>query len=112
MSAQKKPRKSRRKPTLLTPANKSCHSIIMVRVHYEREARKQLDRLPLAIKGRVLRLVERLGQWPEVSGAKPLSGQLAGHYRMRTGDYRLQFRIEAGEVVIEKIGHRDRFYEE
>src|SRR5436305_279135 len=29
---------------------------------------------------------------PRVSGAKPLRGRLAGKYRLRTGDYRLQFR--------------------
>jgi mRNA-degrading endonuclease RelE of RelBE toxin-antitoxin system len=46
-----------------------------------------------------------------VSGAKPLCGGLAGHYRVRTGDYRLQFHVEGEEVVIERIGHRDGFYE-
>jgi mRNA-degrading endonuclease RelE of RelBE toxin-antitoxin system len=31
---------------------------------------------------------------------------------MPTGDYRVQFRV-AGEVVtIERVGHRDGFYEE
>lgn len=58
------------------------------------------------------KLLLRLEGWPDASGAKPLRGKLAGRYRMRTGDYRLQFRIEKGEVVVEKIGHRDRFYEE
>jgi mRNA-degrading endonuclease RelE of RelBE toxin-antitoxin system len=47
-----------------------------------------------------------------VSGAKPLSGPLAGHYRLRTGDYHLQFRAEGENVIVEKIGHRDRFYED
>ena len=70
----------------------------------------QIERLPLPIKIRVLRLVERLKDWPAVSGAKPLRGSLAGHYRLRTGDYRLQFRVAGDEIVIEKVGHRDRFY--
>jgi hypothetical protein len=30
---------------------------------------------------------------------------------MRTGDYRVQFRLEGGTVV-ERIGHRDGFYED
>jgi mRNA-degrading endonuclease RelE of RelBE toxin-antitoxin system len=56
------------------------------------------------------RLLVRLEQWPDVSGAKPLGGELAGRYRLRTGDYRVQFHV-AGEVVtVEKIGHRDGFY--
>ena len=76
-----------------------------------RDAREQADELPGAIAERMARLVERLEGWPEVSGAKPLSGDLAGHWRLRTGDYRLQFRVEGETVVVEKIGHRDKFYE-
>jgi hypothetical protein len=71
-----------------------------------------------------------------VSGVKRLAGGLAGHYRLRTGDYRLQFFVQETKrkiaekkmvrgkellverqftdhvVVVDKIGHRDGFYEE
>ncbi|MBI5759049.1 MAG: type II toxin-antitoxin system RelE/ParE family toxin [Planctomycetales bacterium] len=47
-----------------------------------------------------------------MSGAKPLSGHLAGHFRIRTGDYRVQFRVEGPTVIVERIGHRDGFYKE
>jgi mRNA-degrading endonuclease RelE of RelBE toxin-antitoxin system len=47
-----------------------------------------------------------------VSGAKPLRGALAGYYRLRTGDYRLQFHVAGETVLVEKIGHRDGFYED
>jgi mRNA-degrading endonuclease RelE of RelBE toxin-antitoxin system len=69
-----------------------------------------VERLPAPIKVRVLRLLERLKNWPAVSGAKPLRAGLAGHYRLRTGDYRLQFRVAGKEIIVEKVGHRDRFY--
>jgi mRNA-degrading endonuclease RelE of RelBE toxin-antitoxin system len=36
---------------------------------------------------------------------------MAGRYRLRTGDYRLQFRVQGLTVIVEKIGHRNRFYE-
>jgi mRNA-degrading endonuclease RelE of RelBE toxin-antitoxin system len=75
------------------------------------EAAQGLEDLPLVVHARVLILVERLEHWPEVSGAKPLSGRMAGRYRLRTGDYRLQFRVQGQTVIVEKIGHRDRFYE-
>ena len=39
-----------------------------------------------------------LRAWPEVSGVRPLRGDLVGHFRLRTGDYRVQFRVE-GETV-------------
>ena len=75
-------------------------------------AAEQLDGLPNLIHARVTKLLERLAKWPEVSGVKPLTGKLAGHYRVRTGDYRLQFRVEGDRVIVEKVGHRDRFYED
>ncbi len=76
------------------------------------DAAMQLGDLPKPIKARMVELIIRLAKWPDVSGAKSLSGKLAGHYRLRTGDYRLQFRIEAGQVWVEQIGHRDGFYDE
>jgi mRNA-degrading endonuclease RelE of RelBE toxin-antitoxin system len=83
----------------------------MAKVKLTAEAAEELEDLPLVIHARVLALLERLQRWPAVSGAKPLSGNLAGRYRLRTGDYRLQFRVEGQAVIVEKIGHRDRFYE-
>jgi len=83
----------------------------MAKVKLTAEAAEGLEDLPLVIHARVLALLERLQRWPAVSGAKPLSGNLAGRYRLRTGDYRLQFRVEGMTVTVEKIGHRDRFYE-
>lgn len=83
----------------------------MAKVTVTREAAEGLDDLPLVIHARVLRMLERLAGWPAVSGAKPLTGPLSGRYRLRTGDYRLQFRVEGQAVIVEKIGHRSRFYE-
>lgn len=76
------------------------------------EALSQADDLPRVVHGRVLRIVERLANWPNVSGAKRLRHGLAGRYRIRTGDYRVQFRIQGRTIIVEKIGHRDGFYEE
>jgi len=82
----------------------------MATVTLETEAAAQLLSLPERIKARVQGIIARLEDWPEVSGAKPLRGDLAGHYRMRTGDYRVQFRVQGDEVIIERMGHRDGFY--
>ena len=84
----------------------------MPSILFEYRALKEFEDLPKPIKYRIFELVGRLGEWPNVSGAKPLKGDLAGHYRLRTGDYRLQFRIEKQSVVIERLGHRDGFYGE
>ena len=78
------------------------------------EAQREYYSLPAAIQTRVEKILVRLEQWPAVSGAKVLSGKLAGHYRIRTGDYRVQFRVVRGgtvnSVIVEKVGHRDGFY--
>jgi mRNA-degrading endonuclease RelE of RelBE toxin-antitoxin system len=100
------------------------------------QAVQDIAGLPGPITARMHGLVARLGQWPEVSGVKRLKGDLAGKYRLRTGDYRLQFRVERitkvseqkkivkgrevveqresvdYKVVVEKAGHRDGFYGE
>ncbi len=83
----------------------------MVEIVMSPQAQRQLDRLPKAIRARVHTLVRRLQRWPEVSGAKPLTGKLAGRFRLRTGDYRLQFHLQGQTIVIERIGDRAGFYE-
>jgi mRNA interferase RelE/StbE len=42
---------------------------------------------------------------------KPLSGR--DDYRLRIGDYRaiIDWRQDDGELRVQRIGHRDRFYE-
>jgi mRNA-degrading endonuclease RelE of RelBE toxin-antitoxin system len=85
---------------------------VMVRVRLTPEAAGQLDGLPVSIHQRVVKLLERLERWPQVSGAKPLRHRLSGMYRLRTGDYRVQFRVIGERVDVEKIGHRDGFYED
>jgi mRNA-degrading endonuclease RelE of RelBE toxin-antitoxin system len=93
------------------------------------QARAEIKDLKNAvIAARIYNLIDRLKNWPTVSGVKALSGNLAGKYRMRTGDYRIQFRVETAKVesaasgaeeaikrhtvIVEKAGHRDGFYED
>lgn len=84
----------------------------MAQVEVTAEALEQFSKLPRVIKERVRKLLHRLQDWPKVSGAKPLSGELAGWYRLRTGDYRVRFRVKGDTVTVDKIGHRSDFYED
>ena len=83
-----------------------------MKVVVNRDAREQFDALRPSVQVRIFGLFERLTAWPLVSGVRRLRGRLAGHWRIRTGDYRVQFRIEENRVVVVKVGHRDRFYED
>lgn len=86
------------------------------------EAQAQFEALPKSVQARLEKVFVRLEAWPGVSGAKPLRGELAGRHRIRTGDYRVQFFVVPGDaeeepptpdvVYVEKVGHRDGFYDE
>ena len=89
-----------------------CYSEVGMDVTITPAAAREFDQLPPTIQGRMIRVFERLKNFPAVSGAKPLRGELAGRFRMRTGDYRIQFRVEGNRVIVEKVGHRDGFYED
>lgn len=83
-----------------------------VAVLYSKQAQADYEELPATIQARVNAVVARLASWPSVSGAKPLRGELAGHYRVRTGDWRLVLRPVGGAVLIVRIAHRRDVYED
>ena len=74
-------------------------------------AQAELDALPLPIQGRIYNVFRRLEKWPGVSGVKALRGNLAGNSRIRTGDYRVVFRIVGNTVIVWKTGYRGDVYD-
>ena len=84
----------------------------MKRVRITAEAAREFERLPLPIQARMAKIFERLEAWPAVSGARPLRGTHSSRFRLRTGDYRVQVRVDLDLLYVEKVGHRDGFYEE
>ena len=82
------------------------------RVLLDSEGRADFDALPVAIQARVLAVFERLRSWPQVSGAKPLRRAWKGRYRIRTGDWRVIFRVSQADVVVVGIKHRSEAYED
>jgi mRNA interferase RelE/StbE len=84
----------------------------MVTVKLTVEADEQRRRLPKKTRERVQEMLIRLEEWPAVSGVKKLTGNLAGWYRPRVGDYRIRFRVQDDLVIVEKIGHRKDVYED
>lgn len=81
-------------------------------VTLNQDAQDQMIELQPTINVRVLGLIKRLEKWPNVSGVKALRGRLSGQYRVRTGDYRVQFVVLQDRLVVVQVGHRDGFYEE
>ena len=83
----------------------------MAEVDLTPAALEQLARVPLPIQRRIGDVIRRLSRWPDVSGAKPLHEGLAGNFRIRTGDYRVVFRVRGDVVTIWKIGYRGDVYD-
>ena len=77
-------------------------------------ARKQLCKLGKAPAARIVAGLEQIGALddPRQRG-KPLTGDWAGHWRYRFGDYRVIGRIEDGQlvIVVVAVGHRREVYE-
>ena len=76
------------------------------------EARRAFDKLRPPMRGRVAAVFERLADWPRVSGAKPLTGELSGSFRVRTGDHRVVFSVKGEAVIITRIAIRRDVYED
>ena len=74
-------------------------------------ALREFDDLPVTMQDRVLTVIERLKNWPKVSGAKVLTGNWRGHQRIRTGNYRVIFRVQNDVIFVERIAHRREVYD-
>jgi mRNA-degrading endonuclease RelE of RelBE toxin-antitoxin system len=76
-------------------------------------AKIELDLVPLVIRNRMNEIFERLSKWPAVRGAKPLRGDLQGSHRIRTGDWRIVFRVspDGEKITVWKIGNRGTIYD-
>jgi mRNA interferase RelE/StbE len=83
-----------------------------VAVLLAKDAQADYEDLPAVIQARVNEVIERLKDWPNVSGTKPLRGKWSGHFRIRTGDWRVIFRVVTPRVLLVRIKHRRDVYEE
>jgi mRNA interferase RelE/StbE len=83
------------------------------RVDFVRSALRELNKLPRQDQARILSFIdERIVRGHPRRVGHPLSGQFAGLWSYRVGDFRLIARIEdrAITVVIVRIGNRREVY--
>ncbi len=81
------------------------------RVEISRTAERQLKRLPLGDRQRVVRAVAMLAIEPHPRGVRKLTGY-DDVFRIRTGRYRIIYSVANAEliVLVLKIGHRKDVY--
>ncbi len=83
-------------------------------LYLEEVVRKHLPKLSTASKILVKKAIEERLMIDPISFGKPLRYSLKGHRRLRVGDYRVVYRIEADTqtIIIVAIKHRRDVYEE
>ena len=83
----------------------------MYRVVISHRAEKQLATLSKNVANAISLKIDSLAENPRPVGCKKLEGG-DKEYRIRTGDYRIVYRIEDAFLVIEviQIGHRKDVY--
>lgn len=74
-------------------------------------AERAIRKLPPEARTRVAAAIELLGEQPRPPAAKKLTGR--PEWRVRTGDYRVLYRIEDDvlTVVVVYAGHRREVYD-
>lgn len=80
------------------------------RIEFEPSALKALRRVTRSDQRRIIARVEALASEPRPPGCEKLEGY--GGYRIRSGDYRVVYRIDDGDriVTITRVGHRKEVY--
>jgi mRNA interferase RelE/StbE len=80
-------------------------------ITFARSARKELERLPDEIAGRILEKIEALSLNPRPAGTISLRGP-GNLWRLRVGDYRVVYTInDSGRAVdVSIVRHRREVY--
>jgi mRNA interferase RelE/StbE len=71
---------------------------------------EDIKNIPANMKSRIRKAIETRLQNDPILYGKPLRQSLKGHRRLRVGDWRVIYRVEAHKVVILRIGHRKEIY--
>lgn len=79
-----------------------------MKLEYKPEVVKQLKKLPLSEKKKIIKKLELLSESP-YSG-KSLRGELAGLRSLRVWPYRIIYEIQENLLIILSVAHRQSAY--
>jgi mRNA interferase RelE/StbE len=81
----------------------------------DEQVRRDIDRLPGNLRQRVKRILQELRRNPRPPVAEDLHDKLAGHYKIKLGDWRIVYRIDDDivTVIVVKVGKKSgpEFYQ-
>ena len=79
---------------------------------YHQDVKDDIRNIPANIKTRIRKAIETRVQTDPISYGQPLRQSLKGHRKLRVGDWRVIYRVEASTVIILMIGNRKNVYNE
>lgn len=82
-------------------------------IRLERQAERELRKLPRDVVQRINATLERLIHEPRPQGVVKLTGQTGSKWRIRVGTYRILYEIndQQGHVNVYRIKHRRNAYD-
>jgi mRNA interferase RelE/StbE len=83
------------------------------RIEFRLEAREDFRNLDSAIRRRILKRIQWLGQHFEEISPDTLAGEeWQGFFKLRAGDYRIIYAVDAQakKLIVRAIGHRRDIY--
>jgi mRNA interferase RelE/StbE len=82
--------------------------------YHDRVVSEDLPNLPSAMRSRIRAVIEQRLVVDPISYGKPLRYALRGHRRLRVGDWRVVYRVDATQriVFVVAIDHRKDVYED
>lgn len=90
------------------PSSIGKTSDVSYSIRIKRNAAKELKRLALEPRQRLVEAIDRLASEPLAGSA--LKGEFSGLRRLRVGDYRIIYEAIRGEltILVVRVGHRSR----
>jgi mRNA interferase RelE/StbE len=84
----------------------------MYQVLFEDSAQKQLRKLDRTVQSRLLKALSKLTLEPRPAGVKQLKN-VEDLYRLRSGDYRVLYRIKDDQlrILVVALAHRREVYQ-
>jgi len=81
-------------------------------VYFIPEAKEDLQSLNLKLQKKILQKLEWLGSNIEKIKLMPLYGKWSGFYKLRSGDYRIIYKVDWSKelIIIYVVKHRKEVY--
>jgi mRNA interferase RelE/StbE len=83
---------------------------VIYRLLYHPLVAEDIERMPQNLKNRIENALQTRLLVDPIKAGRPLRQSLAGHRKMRVGDYRIIYRVKDNMIIVLKIGHRKDVY--